>query len=277
MFSYAILYAISLYNHRTAYMSPVMSNYISKYFKNSLDTMDEDLYQSTQWSVQYIGGNVPATIKNLSTTTPYIKFCCYPQAWKYFDEIRPRILHEFRFQDHVEKIAQNELAIAGKQFPKSSGPFVGVHIRRTDYLGEEKRTNFYLPSTIYYKGAMDYFKSKFEDPIFIIASDDIPWCRQNFDSFESTDGVLIHYINGTSHEDGGLDLAVLAKCEHVIFGMGTFGFWAAYLSPGEVIYCSDCLTKDSVWVTDPLVYGGDYGNFVLPSWKGMSRNGSSNS
>jgi len=68
MFSYAILFAVASYNQREAYMSPIMSNFLSKYFQVSINTLDLDLYSLTPWTVQYIGARVPANKKSTSSS-----------------------------------------------------------------------------------------------------------------------------------------------------------------------------------------------------------------
>jgi len=279
MFSYAIIFAVSNYNQREAYMSPTMSSFLSKYFQVSVYTLDLDLYSSTPWTIQYIGAHVPANIKNLPTqangTASRIKFCCYPQTWKYFDEIRPLILEEFQFHPKYVQRAQFQLSRAHETFyaskAESKVTFIGVHVRRGDYVQQQKMYGFDFPTVDFYRSAMLYFSRKVSNPIFVLASDDISWCQSDFRPLERQ--YSIYYISGTSQENGGADLAVLSSCDHVIFGLGTFGFWAGYLNPGEVVYCSDCVKNDSAWMEDPMVFGGSYSNFALPTWTGITCNG----
>ena len=59
---------------------------------------------------------------------------------------------------------------------------VGVHVRRTDYQqylqAVRKEGGLYLSRQFYVDG-MDYFRKKYKNPIFIVASDDLKWCRKN--------------------------------------------------------------------------------------------------
>lgn len=63
--------------------------------------------------------------------------------------------------------------------------FIGIHIRRSDYvrnlkthLGEEAK----LHDQRFYLKAMQIFKEKFQNKIiiFVIASDQIKWCKKMF-------------------------------------------------------------------------------------------------
>jgi len=272
MFSYAYLYAFATFNKREAYMSAVNSNLISKYFKVSLDTMDFNLSSSVNWTFH---GHAPGNFKALSTATNH-KFCHNPQVRRYFDDIQPHIQREFQFHDEIQRRAQVQLSkahlhITGREMEVFYGvfrtQFVGLHVRRSDYM------SISFPATAeFYYSAMMYFHSKYSNTIFVVASEDLVWCKESFSKFVN-DGFRIYYLEGVSEDDGGLDMAVLVNCDHLIFGVGSFGFWAGYLNSGEVIYCSDCVNNGTVWRTDPSMYEGDYGNFVKPSWKGMSNTG----
>ena len=61
--------------------------------------------------------------------------------------------------------------------------YIGIHIRRTDYFDHIK---WLVKGTVldekYFKKAMKVFKEKFRDKIliFVIASDDIGWCKKKF-------------------------------------------------------------------------------------------------
>ena len=59
-------------------------------------------------------------------------------------------------------------------------------------------------------------------------------------------------------------LAVLGKCNHVIMSVGTFGFWAGYLSGGDVIYYTPPYKKGSPL---DIQFSGD--DFFLPKWIGI--------
>ncbi len=59
---------------------------------------------------------------------------------------------------------------------------VGIHVRRTNYQKfmqkKFKYGGLYLSRQFYIKG-MNYFREKYNNPLFIVASDDLRWCRKN--------------------------------------------------------------------------------------------------
>lgn len=76
------------------------------------------------------------------------------------------------------------------------------------------------------------FRNKFNHtslkPLFIVTSDSTHWIEDNFSGISD---VII--LKGGSAE---LDFATLASCQHFIMSTGTFSWWAAYLTQGEVVY-----------------------------------------
>lgn len=114
------------------------------------------------------------------------------------------------FEKHSEEIK--------KLFGEGIGflPFVGVHVRRTDYVNND----FYadLASTDYYEKAM----AMFPDKKFLIFSDDTEFCKERFkgDNIQVMEG-------GTDLEDFNM----LASCSDLIIANSSFSFWCAYLCP----------------------------------------------
>ena len=81
---------------------------------------------------------------------------------------------------------------------------------------------------------------------FIIASDDVKWCRKHLltpnavvDVF-GTDKVYatrdFHSKLPASVAASHFDLAMMASCTHSIYDYGTFGYWGAFLSGGSAVY-----------------------------------------
>ncbi len=99
----------------------------------------------------------------------------------------------------------------------SSVDMVGIHVRRDDYL-DENRIQYGL-SVDYYEKAMKYFPGR----SFIVCSDDIAWCKEQevFKDCEFSEGK-------TEIEDMNL----LASCKDgLIIANSTFSWWSAYLNP----------------------------------------------
>jgi hypothetical protein len=103
--------------------------------------------------------------------------------------------------------------------------WIAVHIRRGDFL-----TFFKLDTNLAYLHiAMDFYRRKYVNVRFLIASDDKNYVRthlaNNSDVFITPDSFF-----------SGDDLATLALCEHTIVTAGSYGWWAAWLAGGNVVH-----------------------------------------
>lgn len=97
-----------------------------------------------------------------------------------------------------------------------------IHVRRGDYLKfPDHHTNLDMG---YYQNAMNEIRSKY----YMIFSDDIAWCRQNFkgDQFIFAEG-----------NDEVTDLSLMLSCENQIIANSSFSWWAAYLNknPSKIV------------------------------------------
>ncbi len=60
--------------------------------------------------------------------------------------------------------------------------FIGIHVRRGDFTRHMKKlSNGQLLDQQFYFTAMEVFRRKFSDKVivFVVASDDMAWCRDN--------------------------------------------------------------------------------------------------
>lgn len=166
--------------------------------------------------------NVPAyhTIPDTDDT----KLVGYWQSFKYFDDHRDYILEKF-------------------QLPYVRFAFVGIHIRRGDFL-QLKDKHPDVPFE-YYRKAMQYFVD-LGKCYFIIFSDDLEWCENIFAKkmFESIIGIKSMGLEGVGNDTlpkfniPELNALVrLSSCEHQILCYSTFGFVAAWLNqnPDKIV------------------------------------------
>ena len=81
-------------------------------------------------------------------------------------------------EEPVAKI-QAYLASLKKTRGKEELNFVGVHVRRTDYIQwVEKRYRGHPVDQNFFEHCMKEFRRKLgPDTLFLVTSDDIPWCR----------------------------------------------------------------------------------------------------
>ncbi|KAL1491253.1 hypothetical protein ABEB36_011874 [Hypothenemus hampei] len=126
--------------------------------------------------------------------------------------------------------------------------FISIHVRRTDYENYIKRKyNGILASKQFYINAMNYYRDKFKNCLFLFISDDPTWCFKNYSYLK--DVYIVGYTKKTTAFE---DLALMSACNHSIFDYGTFGWWGAFLANGEVVYYN---------ITQNL-----YFQQVLPHW-----------
>ena len=115
---------------------------------------------------------------------------------------------------------------------------MGIHNRRTDHLGFQKEGGYVPIEAGYFIEAMEMFRSKYPRTVFVFVSDDLQWARQKLiPRIKTKDFYLAGFLqNSTFASDprlaAGLDLALLAACNHTILSYGTFTFWAGFLSGG---------------------------------------------
>lgn len=151
----------------------------------------------------------------------------FPSSFKYFDdeEAIEQVRRAFALQEDVQKQVDEFLQPIHAQGKQP----VGLHIRRQDYArewgGAGRPTN--IPDPSFFTNAMAYIRVKHgaDNLIFVVATDDVPWCKQQ--PFLQGDDVVF------AEKDTYLDLSVLAACRHNIVTLGTYGWWGAWLGPGS--------------------------------------------
>lgn len=142
------------------------------------------------------------------------------QSYKYFDRHRNIIVKEF--------VPKNDLAGKNAQFSThiSSCNSVSLHVRRGDYVFDEKthKKHGVLPLD-YYKRAIDIIKSKFDDPVFFVFSDDKEWVKENLKLNCQT-----VFVDHNAPESGHEDMRLMSLCKSNIIANSSFSWWGAYLN-----------------------------------------------
>ncbi|XP_015119134.1 galactoside 2-alpha-L-fucosyltransferase 2 isoform X2 [Diachasma alloeum] len=88
----------------------------------------------------------------------------------WLDDVR----REFTLKPSLKKYAEMRLADVATTFNKSTPTFVGIHVRRTDYVDYLWQKLKVRPAPVrYYLSAMEYFNRKYDNVLFIVASDSI--------------------------------------------------------------------------------------------------------
>lgn len=121
------------------------------------------------------------------------------QSEKYFKSSRVAILKMFNIRyKEIEKVS--------------------IHIRRGDYLNNP---NYHtILGKDYYEEAI----SLFPDKQFLVFSDDLKWCRENFL------GERFHFMD---QEDDLRQIIAMSLCQHNIIANSSFSWWGAWLNKNE--------------------------------------------
>lgn len=144
-----------------------------------------------------------------------VEYRGYFQSEKYFDGDWARFIFTptNRVNQRVGLIMNN-----------LSGETCSVHVRRGNYV--KLQDKHVLQPMSYYVRAIEHMRSVGANK-FVVFSDDIEWCKQNF---EGDEFVFVH-------DTDYVELFCMSRCKHNIIANSSFSWWGAYLgSPiGRVV------------------------------------------
>ena len=260
MFKYAALFGITRkYRAWTPFLGKNNCLVLHRVFGHSLSIRTLNL--STD-SFGNIGSSINAdeTVERLNNLPrKNIVLGGYFQSHKYFEVAKSDLRKEFTFTSEVEHNVKSYFNdIVPEKWQNTTFVRVGIHVRRTDMSTEERQKMGYIsPPPSYYSNAMEYFIKKYECVQFIVASDDLGWCK------EYIRGDNVYY----SSRDYVADLAILASCDHIITSIGTYSWWAGWLCKGTTIYYGkpppanstfDIMCSNSSWIP----FSDEYNNWI---------------
>ncbi|XP_034647686.1 galactoside 2-alpha-L-fucosyltransferase 2-like [Trachemys scripta elegans] len=258
MGEYATLYALAKMNGRQAYILPEMHRQLAPLFRITLPVVSSDVVRSVPWRNYELHDWMSEEYRHIEGK--YVRLTGYPCSWTFYHHLRQEILQEFSFHDHIKEEANRYLA--GLRGQRRKVTYVGVHVRRGDYI-QEMATHWkgVVADKAYLEKAMGYFRDKYQEPVFVVTSNGMEWCRENINA--SRGDV---YFSGDGKESSpGRDFALLAHCNHTIMTIGTFGIWAGYLAGGETIYLANYTLPDS-----PFLKIFKPAAAFLPQWIGIN-------
>ncbi len=134
---------------------------------------------------------------------------------------------------------------------------VSIHVRRGDYL-KLPENHPVLPIS-YYIDACQRIQSLISMPLtYVIFSDDMGWCRQNFKDDLFKGGIIFADDNAPIQ-----DMCLISLCNHNIIANSSFSWWGSYLNKNE--------DKIVIAPTQDKWYGSAYkdwnlNDLYLPTW-----------
>ncbi|KAM4703057.1 uncharacterized protein WCC33_011631 [Rhinophrynus dorsalis] len=257
MGEYATLYALAKLNGHQAYVLPGMHSQLSKIFKIKLPVIHQEVANRIKWKNYGLHDWMSPEYSNIKGE--YVKLSGYPCSWTFYDHIKDEILQEFTFHDFI--VEETNAFLSRVRGDKKNVTFVGVHVRRGDYVNVmPKAWKGVVADKSYFQKAMDYFRKKYDNSLFVVTSNDMNWCKKNINnSLED-----VHFAGDGKEGSPGRDFAILAHCNHTIMSIGTFGFWVGYIVGGETVFLSNFTLPDS-----PFLRVFKYKAAYLPHWVGI--------
>ena len=143
----------------------------------------------------------------------------YFQDERYFISYNKEIRDAFMFSPF-----QDERNIRlSKELDKTNS--VAIHIRKGDGYATWNEFKGTCPIE-YYKKAVVYLETKFQNLKFYIFTDSIEWVKQNFNWLEYT---LVDW-NPSVGWGNHFDMQLMSMCKHNIIANSTYSWWAAWLN-----------------------------------------------
>ena len=159
----------------------------------------------------------------------------YFQSEKYFKDYDKLIRDKF---EPTDEIKNKLLEKYGKILEKEE--ICSIHVRRGDYLNLPQHHP--VMNMNYYMKAVKQIGKKYT---YLIFSDDIPWCKQNFPNIEN-----FIFIEGQEDYE---DMFLMSFCKNNIICNSSFSWWGAWLNENK----TKRIIAPKNW------FGPAYAHFVL--------------
>lgn len=133
------------------------------------------------------------------------------QSEKYFKHNRDKILEWCEISSEIKDIIEKKYShVLSKET-------TSIHVRRGDYV---KFSNHHFVQNIdYFKNSIEVLKDITE--IFVVFSDDIEWCKQNFI------GNNFFFVE---NEKDYIEICFMSLCKNNIISNSSFSWWPAWLN-----------------------------------------------
>ena len=244
MFDYASLLGIARINNRTAWYST--SSDLRRLF-NVTHLADHDRSKYVTIPVPHVG-TYDVNMEHLPPQDAYIDD--HIHAWRYFWHMKDEIRRELTLLPPMKKVGMDllqKLIPPGREKAKK----IGIHVRLEDVVGNPYGRR--AASVSYLQKATDFMRKKYVDVVFIAACQDDKWCK---DHLKMPDVVISPPVSAGTH------MALLSLCDHMVMTVGTYGWMAAWLTGGDVVYYANFSVPNSSFQN---AYNVPADHF-LPTW-----------
>jgi hypothetical protein len=148
----------------------------------------------------------------------------YFQTEKYFAEFRDLILSQLEFKSQYRNSAESYIQSIRKE--NKDAVIASIHVRRGDYVMYPDHHP--TCSSSYYINAAEELKTLNSNTIFLIFSDDVEWCRSEFNN----PSYIISNL-----ENPYTEMCAMSLCDHNIIANSSFSWWGAWLNvnPDKIV------------------------------------------
>ncbi len=220
MFQIACAYAYGLKHNKELILTTDDSVVIHKHISRYKDTImsNVNMVPSINFGPHSVFNEPGFDYKEIPAIEGNVCLNGYFQSEKYFKEYSKEIKELFSYPKELP-LEHDTSKLSHKYGYLGAYTTCSIHVRRGDYLKSpdhhpEQTMNYYMKA----------IKQMPKDTVFIIFSDDIAWCKQNFpdlpEKFKFAEG-------NTDYED----LQLMMSANHNIITNSTFSWWAAWLNP----------------------------------------------
>jgi len=180
---------------------------------------------------------------NFQNLPPDVYLDGYWQSERYFAGIADKLRRELT----VGAAAQSEARDLERAIRSTES--VGVHVRRGDYVTDERTAAYHgTCDPDYYRAAAERVREVAGQPHFFVFSDDPGWVRTDL-AFLSPSTVIGPGGRTRPHDD----MRLLSLCRHAIIANSSFSWWGAWLNdrPGKRV------VAPARWFSDPSIDTSD--------------------
>ena len=153
--------------------------------------------------------------------------------------LRKQLIFKSEYRRFVQKMLKQ---IADNDRSGKEVMFVGMHSRRTDYIAFARdHLKKKVAGKSHFLSGIEYYKEEYPDHqiYFLAVSDDMAWVKKHLGGIK---GVVLAGMADKNNQEKipygldsvGIDLCLLASCNHTIMSQGAFGHWGGFLAGGDV-------------------------------------------
>lgn len=174
----------------------------------------------------------------------------YFESAEYFKDIDQKIKEEL--QPKKPLLEQNSVLFDTITKRES----VCITIKRMD-IENSTVNDIYAYDINYFYNAISFVKQKIENPAFIIFSDNVEWCKENF----IIDGDVYYE---TPNNPIWEKIRLMSTCRHFIIHNSTFSWWVQHLSQNE----NKIVIAPTKWINSEMPVDLYENNWILMTNEG---------